>query len=214
MEPFPTAAQVWTPPQTRWHVYVLPRPQDERLAELLRVCEMVALDVAGGALVPTGRFAHATVQQISRPAAEVTREQIDAFAEDLERRFASVAPFTVTAGPAMATTGAVLLDMDQDLPGEPWLLLDAVVKDAIRGRFGEQALKYETPPPHMTVAYCAASTDSGRLQSALRRRVRPGTAPMTVDALWLLDVRQNVEARTYTWPLETARRIPLGRAAS
>lgn len=185
MEPFRTAAQTWTPPQTRWHVHVLPRPQDERMAEPLRACETVALDVAGDALVPTGRFAHPTVQQISRPAAEIPREQIDAFAEDLERRIASIAPFTVAAGPAMATTGAVLLDMDQDLPGEPWHLLDAVVKDAIRGRFGEQALKYETRPP-----------------------------PMTVDALWLLDVRQNVQTRTYTWPQEAGRRIPLGRVPS
>jgi 2'-5' RNA ligase len=213
MEPFPTPAQVWGEGQTRWHVYVLPREGDEALARLLRCSEQVSVQVAGDALVPTGAFAHATVQQVSLPAAEVPAEQIDALAGELRAALAQMDPFTVTVGNVFGTTGAVLADIDQDLPGEPWHALDQAVREAIRARFGEQALKYESPPPHITVAYCAKETDSGVVASQLRRWVRPSHAPMLVDTVWLLDVHQNVEQRTYTWSWETAVRIPLGRAA-
>lgn len=213
MKPFPTPEQVWGPGQARWHVYVLPRAQDEQLAELLRRSTQVSLEVADGVLVPTGEYAHATVQMISIPAAEVPQAELDLFADDLRAALSELEPFTVDVGSALATTGAVLLDMDQDLPGQPWDALNTSVKEAIRARFGEQALKYLTPPPHITVAYCAKPTDSGVLGSQLRRRVRPSRAPMTVDAVWLLDVHQNVEARTYTWSWESAVRVPLGSTA-
>lgn len=213
MKPFPTPEKVWPDGQTRWHVYVVPEARDIELARLLHASEQVALEVAGDALVPTGEYAHATAQQISIPAADVSAEKLSAFIDALRHETSALKPFTVTVGNSVATTGAVLADVDQDLEGEPWFELNALVRRLVGQWFGEQALAYFAPPPHITIAYCAKDTDSGVITSHLRRRVRPAHAPMTVDAVWVLDVTQNVEDRTYTWPWQSAVRIPFGSAS-
>lgn len=211
MEPFPTPELVWAPAETRWHVYVLPREEDTDLAQLIEHTEQVAVEVADDALVPVGAFAHATVHMISQPAAELANGSVDAFAQDLRAVLADHRPFSATAGGPRAAGGSVLLDMDGDQQGGPWAELTADVGEAIKGRFGPEALRYEVPPPHISVAYCAASTDSGRLQSALEQRVRPSHASMKVEEVWLIEVRQDARAHTYTWSEHTAVRIPLGR---
>jgi hypothetical protein len=211
MEPFPTPELVWEPAETRWHVYVLPHADDGDLARLLERTAEVAVEVAGESLVPVGAFAHATVHMISQPSAGLPDGSVTAFAKELHAALAEFAPFSVTAGGPCAGTGSVTLDVDGDLLGGPWAELTERVGGAIKSRFGSDALRYQVPPPHISVAYCAESTDSGRLQSALRRRVRPSRAEMRVQEVWLLDVRQDAHAHTYTWPERTAVKIPLGR---
>jgi len=146
---------------------------------------------------------------LSLPAAHLPDGGVERLAAALRGALADLAPFTLTAGSPLAGTGSVELDLDGDLPGQSWARLSERVGDAIGEVFGPAALQYRPPPPHLTVAYCARATDSGRIQSALRRRVRPSHAPMTVDAVHLLDVHQDAHQHTYTWPTQTAIRIPL-----
>ncbi|MFD0580947.1 hypothetical protein [Dactylosporangium darangshiense] len=100
------------------------------------------------------------------------------------------------------------MDLDLDLPGEPFAMLSERVGTAIRGVFGADALRYDPGVPHISLAYAAGPEDSGVVQSQLRRAVRPNRAPLTVGAVWLLDVIQDAGRSQYRWH-EPIARIPL-----
>jgi hypothetical protein len=58
-------------------------------------------------------------------------------------------------------------------------------------------LEYDTIPSDLTIGYGTGPGDSGRLQSMLRRRVRPSHAAMTVRRVHLLDVVQDAAKSEY-----------------
>jgi hypothetical protein len=224
MRPFPTPEKVWPPlvvqggtaePQRRWEVYVRPDPDDERLMAFIRRCREIGMQVGGDALAPVSdAFLHATLLQVSVPSIEVGEAQRVSLVEQLRVEAAEVEPFAVTVGGPSAGESSVMLNLDQDLPGEPWAELSERVTAVVGRVVGDRALAAAPPPPHLTCAYGARQVDSGPIQSALRRRLRPQFVTTVIDAVWLLEVRQDAAAHTYTWDEATAIRIPLGAGSA
>jgi hypothetical protein len=205
---FITAERTWLEP-TRWHVYVLPDldtdPALQRLIERARgVMEQYpVLSVVEDA------WLHATVQMVTGRAGEaVSAAERAALVTALQEQVGILPAFTVTAGSVLANGAGVVVDLDQDQPGEPWDVLSSAVRDAILTTFGPGSVDYDPGPPHVTLAYATGPEDSGVVQSQLRRTVRPNRAPMTVNAVWLLDVIQDVDRSQYRW-LEPIARISL-----
>jgi hypothetical protein len=217
MIPFPTPALVWPNDAatgelvTKWHVYACPDlERDRELAELVATAQAVAEKAVPGCVVPVEPvWLHATVHMIDRPASSLSARDVNEFALSLARELGGLAPFTITARSAMATSAGILLDLDGDGPGEPWQLLTEVVGEVIAGHFGPDALKYGVHPPHMSAGYCAVVTDSGPVQSALRR-ARLAPAGFTVDQVHILEVRQHAAEHRYTWDRAGAIPNPLG----
>lgn len=224
MRPFPTPEKVWPPvvgedgsaePQRRWEVYVRPDPDDKRLMAFIRQCRQIGTQVGGDALVPVSdAFLHATVLQVSVPSIEVGEARRVSLIEQLHAEAAGLQPFAVTVGGPSAGESSVMLNLDQDLPGEPWAELSERVTAVVRRVVGDSALAAVPPPPHLTCAYGARQVDSGPIQSALRRRLRPQFVTTVIDSVWLLEVRQDAAAHTYTWDEATAVQIPLGADSS
>jgi len=84
--------------------------------------------------------------------------------------------------------------------------LAAVIR-AVRAAIGPHAAAYDVGVPHMTLAYATGDADSGEIQRRLRR-ARPSHAPMTIDAVHLLDVAVHAET-AFTWT-EPPARLELG----
>jgi hypothetical protein len=217
MRPFPPPEGIWPTdpetgePTTKWHVYMCPDlDRDTELADLIDTAQAIAQKAAPGSVVPVERpWLHGTVHMIDRAASSLSGRDVSEFALSLARELGAFPMFTITARTVMATTGGILLDLDGDRPGEPWQQLTDIVGGTIQDHFGVDALKYGVHPPHISLGYCAQETDSGVIQSALRRaRLLP--APVTVEAVHILDVRQFAAEHRYTWDLESAIPIPLG----
>ncbi|WP_318209494.1 hypothetical protein [Streptomyces sp. SJL17-1] len=72
---------------------------------------------------------------------------------------------------------------------------------------GDDACQYEFGIQHLTTAYAYAEADSDAAQRLLRR-VRPSHAPPHINAVHLVDVTADPQAKTITW--ERVTRVPLG----
>ncbi|MFD7861326.1 hypothetical protein [Streptomyces sp. NPDC059783] len=93
-------------------------------------------------------------------------------------------------------------------PDGPLDTLHTTVRVAIQAVRGRHATGYPTKVAHLTLGYAAEECDSGQVQRKLRNGVRPGHAPMRVDAVHLVDVTANAAAKTITW--DHVATIPLG----
>ncbi|MFD4258659.1 2'-5' RNA ligase family protein [Streptomyces sp. NPDC058534] len=93
-------------------------------------------------------------------------------------------------------------------PDEPLNDLHTTVRAAIQTVRGPNATGYPTKVPHLTLGYAAEECDSDQVQRKLRNGVRPGHAPMRVDAVHLMDVTADAQAKTITW--DHVATIPLG----
>jgi hypothetical protein len=208
VDQFVTAERIW-PEATRWHVYVLPDlDTDAALRRLVEQSRTVIGQHAALSVVPDA-WLHATVQMVTgRAGADVTEMQQAALVAGLHEHVGILAPFTATGGSVQANRSGVVVDLDLDLPGEPFAVLGERVRAAIRGVFGDEGLRYDPGTPHITLAYATGHEDSGIVQSRLRRTVRPSRAPLTIDAVWLLDVIQDADRSQYRWHPPIAR-IPL-----
>jgi hypothetical protein len=72
---------------------------------------------------------------------------------------------------------------------------------------GPEATRYPVGVAHLTIGYATGECDSDEVQARLRTEVRPSHAPMTVDAVHVVDVTADTDARTITW--DEVARIPL-----
>jgi hypothetical protein len=205
---FITAERTW-PEASRWHVYVLPDlGTDAALRRLVERSRTVLARCTALSVVPDA-WLHATVQMVTgRAGADVTGAQRTALVAGLHEQVGALPPFTATGGSVQADRSGVVMDLDLDLPGEPFAVLGERVRAAIRGVFGDDGVRYDPGTPHVTLAYATGPEDSGSVQSDLRRTVRPSRAPLTVDAVWLLDVIQDAARSQYRWH-EPIARIPL-----
>jgi len=211
MERFITAERAWAE-RSRWHVYVLPDLQaDPDLRRLVEQARTVMAQYPVLAAV-SDAWLHATMQVVTgRAGADITGEQGAALIEALREQVGGLAPFTAAAGPVLASRSGVLMDLDQDLAGEPFAVLSTNIGTAIRAVFGDDGLRYDPGVPHVTLAYATGDEDSGVVQSHLRRVVRPNRARLSVGAVWLVDVIQDVARSQYRWK-EPLACIPLGGA--
>ncbi|HTJ72690.1 MAG TPA: 2'-5' RNA ligase family protein [Actinospica sp.] len=217
MKPFPPPEKVW-PIDTatgerirKWHVYMCPDlDRDTDLAALVATAQQVALSTAPGCVIPVERaWLHATVVKIDPPGVVLSKPDINKFALSLTDKLAGFPPFTVSARAALATKGGVRLSLTGDRPGEPWHLLTEEVGEVVDQHFGRDAHSQEMEAPHISAGYGAMEIDSGIVGSALHR-ARISQAPVTVDRVHILEVRQQPAEHRYTWNTASAIAIPLG----
>lgn len=213
MEPFPTPDSVWPAGQPRWRICVLPdAARDSALYSLIdQARKILAEDPLAEVADADLHVALCPVPMLEQgPDEQLTRE----LSIELATRLAMLSPFVLTAGPASTETGSVLLDLDGDQLGEPWDELCGRVIDALARVFGEDTLGPTATPAHLTIGYGAGHCDSGALQHRLRTGLRPGRAPLIVDAIHLVEVCQDAPGHRYVLG-RTALRVPLrGRTLS
>ncbi|MDG4795206.1 2'-5' RNA ligase family protein [Micromonospora sp. WMMD1082] len=215
MQRFITGARTWATGTRKLQVYIVPDlTRDTALHDLVtRTRSVVRPDFSHCLAEVPDEWLHATVRAVAGiPSADISTAQRAAFTSALTDRLAAVPAFTSTAGPPMATMTSVLIDVDGDHRGGPWKALDSAVKAAIADVFGGAASAMDPSPAHVTIGYGVADEDSGRIQSALRKQVRPARARLSVDEVHVVDVEQDATASTYRW--ETVARIPLGAGAA
>jgi 2'-5' RNA ligase len=137
--------------------------------------------------------------------AEITPPECDALVAELGKRLVDVEPFDIMIGSLESYATGVIADVH---PDEPLNDLHTTVRAAIQTVRGPNATGYPTKVPHLTLGYAAEECDSDQVQRKLRNGVRPGHAPMRVDAVHLVDVTSDAQAKTITW--EHVASIPLG----
>lgn len=203
-----TGGRIWPPGWTRLHAYLLPELRhDHGLAQLVAGCRTTVAAFDFLAPVPDA-WLHVTVQPVMGvPAAEIGPGDRDKLVARLTDALADVPAFTLTAGSPQASITVVLADLDGDLPGQPLHTVHGRTRAAIEDVLGPSALAYDALPGHLTLAYATGAGDSGQVQAALRKRVRPGHAPLTVRAVHLVDVAQDVRGSAYRWT--PIARVPL-----
>ncbi|MFE7130807.1 2'-5' RNA ligase family protein [Streptomyces sp. NPDC057638] len=201
---FQQAEDVWPEGETLLHVYIAPSDQDRELTalvkrgrEALRGFPITCVEE---------RWLHITVDQITdRVGAAIPPAERQLLVAELEKQIAVVAPFDIMVGSLMSYATGVIADVH---PDEPLNGLHTVVRAAIQTVRGSHATGYPTKVPHLTIGYATEECDSDQVQRKLRNEVRPGHAPMRVDAVHLVDVTADTQAKTITW--EHVATIPLG----
>lgn len=166
MKTFIAGSRLWPAGVTLLHVYALPRT--EEIGDLVRACRPV-LDRTGVIAPVADEWLHATLVKIGVPAAGVGPDRRADLVEALRRNLADVAPFRLVAGPPLATGSGVLLDLT---PDDRLADLVTRVHTAAADVVGEHLLTPPSGPPHITLGYAIGDTDSGPVDSALRR-IRP-----------------------------------------
>ncbi|MFI1189327.1 2'-5' RNA ligase family protein [Streptomyces californicus] len=204
---FQHAQDVWPEGETLLHVYITPHDQDRELAELVTRAHDVLRDFP--ITLVALPWLHITVDQITdRVGAAIPPAERDALAVELGKQLASVEPFDIVIGSLMSYATGVIADVH---PDEPLNELHTTVRAAIQAVRGPGATGYPTKVPHLTLAYAAEECDSDQVQRKLRNEVRPGHAPMRVDAVHLVDVTADAQAKTITW--DQVATIPLGKGS-
>ncbi|MFF5225502.1 hypothetical protein [Dactylosporangium sp. NPDC000521] len=133
MERFITAERTWAE-RSRWHVYVLPDlDTDPDLRRLVAQSNEVLARYPSALSVVSEPWLHATMQMVTGVAGDdVGEARRAALISALHDEVGGLPPFTATAGAVQAGRAGVAVDLDQDLPGEPFAVLGERVRAAIR----------------------------------------------------------------------------------
>ncbi|WP_033346294.1 2'-5' RNA ligase family protein [Catenuloplanes japonicus] len=205
MEKFMSGSRIWPDEQTRLHFYLLPSLDlNAELDALITDYRDVVEEFPFVTLVQD-EWLHVTLHMVTGVAAEeVGDRQRRGLVRTVGTYLEGLGPMTLTAGPALATRNAVVLDVDGDLPGDPFHEVYTRIRAAVEDTIGVEAVEFDAMPPHITLAYANSSGDSGRVQSLLRRKVRPSRATFTVDEIHLVEVEQDALRTEYRWdPIAT-----------
>jgi hypothetical protein len=200
---FQHGASMWDPRLTLLHVYVFIDPErDHELATLVSEANKALQDFP---LTPVELpWLHITLDQIAdQPTSLIPQAECDALVTALTHRLADFPPFQVMVGSLLSYHSGVIADLH---PDEQIAALHHAVREAIRDTRGEQAVQYRWGLQHLTISYAKAEASSDDAQRILRR-VRPSHAPLHVDAVHLVDVTADSDAKTITWKHVAA--IPL-----
>lgn len=148
---------------------------------------------------------HITVQAIW-PAEAATHAQRAQLIEALTDAAALLTPVTIQVGSVLTSSSGVVADTHPD-----HVLADIynATAAAVQKVFGDSAAAKDSRPAHMALGYCTAATDGDPIQTWLRRGLRPSHAPLTVDALHVLNVTPDPQHALFRW--EHIARIPLVR---
>ncbi|GAB3653371.1 2'-5' RNA ligase family protein [Glycomyces tarimensis] len=199
----PRSGQRWPEGWTKLHVYLTDLDEVKPVADSYRP---VIEEVPGEVAVPH-QWLHATVASIECDAADIAAGTRHRLVERLRERVGEQEPFDITVGPALAATGAIMLDTSPDAEFQQLVhtCVD-VINEIVDGGHGRPC----GGPGHVSLSYrpdsLGADTQRGAIQNHLRD-VRPGRAEITVTGVDLVRVIQAEDASTYTW--ETVARIPL-----
>lgn len=181
-------------------------PRHDALAQLVRDSNRNLLG-AGFPITPVEHhWLHITVDQISKPAHLIGQAERDRLVAAVTRRVVNIAPFTIMIGSVLSYASGTIADT---YPDHELAALHTAARDCTRATLGDDACQYEFGIQHLTTAYAYAEADSDAAQRLLRR-VRPSHAPLHVNAVHLVDVTADPQAKTITW--EDVTRVPLGTA--
>lgn len=200
----PSSGQRWPEGWTKLHVYLTDLDQVKAVAESYRD----VIDLAAGDRPVPHEWLHATVASVECDAADIDGPTTLALVARLREKAAQVPAFRLTVGPALAATGAVMLDTFPDTAFGA--LVDAcvaAVDEVVEGRVGRPC----GGPGHVSLSYRSDDVGVDRERGAIQNRlrdVRPGRTEITVTGVDLVRVAQSEDAATYTW--QHVARIPLG----
>ena len=173
-----------------WHVTFDDQPAVHRLAADYTpvLNDLPTLDP-----IPA-RWLHLTLQGIGFTD-EVNRADVDAIADAAQDHCATLAPFTITLGPARVDPEALLLPVR---PVEPVIRLRAAIRAAIADAWGPDNVP-EDPHgyrPHVSLAY---SNTAGPAEPITQRLAAQSVtaAEITVHRATLIDLNRNHHA--YEW---------------
>ncbi|MBR7825835.1 2'-5' RNA ligase family protein [Actinospica sp. MGRD01-02] len=192
MIPFPAADQVWPEGSVRWRICLLPRPQrDPGLQPLL--------DRARKALAPFPlaevadddlNIGICPLERPDVPARRMLREIAAVLAEQL----AGLAPFAMPVGPAHSGTGSVAFELE---PHPRWLELTERLRAGLGAVLDADGLGPMQKRPHLTVAHGAGHCASAEIEAVLRAAAAGERAEVLIDAVHLVQVRQNAPLHGY-----------------
>ncbi|WP_069869064.1 hypothetical protein [Streptomyces malaysiensis] len=116
-------------------------------------------------------------------------------------------PFTITVGSPLVYGTGLIFDLGPDEPLNDPRTATTRAFEIVRG---SNATKYDTGVLHLTESYATTEVTLDHFHQIHRRvrRVRPSHAPLRVDAIELVDVTADSDAKTITW--QHLAEIPLG----
>lgn len=200
----PSSGQRWPEGWTKLHVYLTDLDEVKAVAESYHE----VIDRAVGDRPVPHEWLHATVASVECDAATVDGPTLEHLVDRLRERAGAVKAFPLTIGPALAATGAIMLDTfpDTEFGRLKTACVDAI-NDTVAGGVGRPG----GGPGHVSLSYrsddVGVDRQRGEIQNKLRD-VRPGRTEITVTGVDLVRVSQSDDASTYTW--DHAARIPLG----
>jgi hypothetical protein len=201
---FSRAGQPWPPGLTLLHVYVVADlARDRELAALVAGCRGAT---RGEPLAHVGdAWLHITLCQIAVPAHEVGGDQRAALATRIGQQLAGVAPFAITVGGPFCVPTGVLLGIADGR--ERLAEVRRLVSAAARTVLGPAAINGDEGTLHMTESYAYGQATDDRIQARIDA-VRPRRAAMRVDAVHLVDVAADQQAKAITWAPVAAVALP------
>jgi hypothetical protein len=171
------------------------------LAALMASCRQAT---AGEPLAHIGDpWLHVTLCQVKVPARTLDDEQRAALAGAIGRAIATVTPFTITVTePTRVPTGVIC-----GIGDGPLGQVRRLVSEAARSVLGTAAIGGDSGMLHLSESYAYGDADDARIDAQLLA-VRPRRAALLVEAVDLVDVSADQDAKAITW--SPVARIPLG----
>jgi hypothetical protein len=193
----------WPAGLTLLHVYALADvARSQEVAALVRGCQAAT---RGEPLAHVAdEWLHITLCQIAMPARTVDARQRVALAAEIGQALRGTGPCLVTVGPPVRVATGVILGVGDDGALADVRDLVSAGADAV---LGAGMAVGNAGPLHLTESYAYADADDARIDSRLLA-VRPRRASLLVDAVDLVDVAADQDAKTITW--SPVARIPLG----
>jgi hypothetical protein len=192
---FSRAGRPWPPGLTLLHAYVVAdTARDRELAALVAGCRAATGDEP---LAHVGdAWLHITLCQVTMPAHEVPASDRAALAGRIGQQLAATAPFTITVGDPFCVPTGVVLGIAGG--GDRLAEVRSRVSAAAGAVLGPAAVGGTDGILHMTESYAWGQAEDDRIQARVDA-VRPRRATMRVDAVQLVDVAVDQQAKTITW---------------
>ncbi|THV38610.1 2'-5' RNA ligase family protein [Glycomyces buryatensis] len=200
----PSSGQRWPDGWTKLHVYLTDLEEVKPIADSYRP----VIDEAAGDKPVPHEWLHATIASVECDAATISAATRQRLIERLRERVGRVPAFDLTVGPALAATGAIMLDTFPDSAFRK-LIRSSVeaINETVDGNVGRPC----GGPGHVSLSYRSDIVGVDRARGAIQnhlRDVRPGRVEVNITGVDLVRVIQSDDASQYTW--ETVARIPLG----
>jgi hypothetical protein len=159
MMSFFSTDRLWPPEQHVLQLYVLPDlRRDRALAELVSRCRDVLAGFPATDRPIPDEWLHVTIQPVNHgifePLDIATRQRL---VTELAAAFAPVPAFTTLVGSPLAYPIGVIADLYDDAPIDD---LIERARRAITAVCGPEAIRFDTRPPHMTLAYAHGEQDT------------------------------------------------------
>ncbi|MFJ9580740.1 tetratricopeptide repeat protein [Streptomyces sp. NPDC101191] len=205
---FMHGSEQWSDGTELLHVYALvDLERNPQLARLI-TAQRAALTDFPLAFVEDQWLHIALAQIVGHSAGSLSAAQREELVSGLTGRLRDVEPVTVMVGSCLSYLTGTIYDLSA---AGPLVEVGRRVREVVEDVFGADTGTFDTGVLHLTHAYATGEADSDLVQRKLRR-VEPGHAPLTIDAVHLVNVRADTRNKRITWGQPLAR-IPLGTTA-